>query len=198
MSHAQAPRLFFVLPCGAPWPDDADGPLFLRSFRVPRWALARIFGRAPMFWYRLEVGLGRHSIVGTTVRHATLPEHLVADEHHQQVRKLCGRKLCGRARAYGHAYRYPEGHRMSNLLDRVMRAMNRYNEEDQHLPGSEAACQRHVRAGALLYNFRPGHPPTARASGGAQSPVERLNKHCYQDNGLQNLRGSGSLAGYRR
>jgi hypothetical protein len=36
-----------------------------------------------MYWYRLEVGLGRNSIVGTTARQARLPEHLLADEHHQ-------------------------------------------------------------------------------------------------------------------
>ena len=31
----------------------------------------------------MECGLGRFSVVGTTVRAATLPEHLLADEHHQ-------------------------------------------------------------------------------------------------------------------
>ena len=36
-----------------------------------------------MFWYRMECGLGRFSVVGTTVRTATLPQHLLADEHHQ-------------------------------------------------------------------------------------------------------------------
>lgn len=65
------------------WTDEAEHPLFLRSFGVPYWALAQVFGHNSMFWYRLEVGLGRHSLVGTTVRHAPLPERLVADEHHQ-------------------------------------------------------------------------------------------------------------------
>ena len=36
-----------------------------------------------MSWYRMECGLGRFSVVGTTVRTATLPEHVLADEHHQ-------------------------------------------------------------------------------------------------------------------
>lgn len=76
-------RPSFVLPYMTAWTDDASGPLFLRSFGVPFWALARVFGHDPMFWYRLEVGLGRHSVVGTTVRQAAVPEHLVADEHHQ-------------------------------------------------------------------------------------------------------------------
>ena len=38
-----------------------------------------------MYWYRLECGLGRFSVVGTTVRRAELPEHLLADEHHQTL-----------------------------------------------------------------------------------------------------------------
>jgi hypothetical protein len=63
--------------------DEAQGPLFLRAFGVPFWALARVFGKGPMYWYRLEVGLGRPSVVGTTIRRASLPEHLLADEHHQ-------------------------------------------------------------------------------------------------------------------
>ncbi len=56
--------------------------MFLRKFGVPFWALARVFGRDPMFYYRLECALGRASIVGTTVK-VDLPEHLAADEHHQ-------------------------------------------------------------------------------------------------------------------
>ena len=84
------------------------------------------------------------------------------------------------------------------MLDRVMRAMNRYYEEGQHLHGSEEACKRHVRAWALVHNFRPRQPATARANGGDQSPAERLNKHRYHNNWLQSLLVSGSLAGYRR
>ena len=62
---------------------DIEGPLFLRKFGVPFWALAHVFGGDPMSWYRMECGLGRFSVVGTTVCTATLPEHLLADEHHQ-------------------------------------------------------------------------------------------------------------------
>lgn len=314
------------------WTDDADGPLFLRSFGVPFWALARVFGRDAMFWYRAEVSLGRNSIVGTTVRRAPLPEHVLADEHHQprdgtknyiattvgagcclgaalaptagaddletaygvfkaealNVRaeyrpatvntdgwaatrqawlalfplvvilrcflhgwlniraraKLLGevfwavgekvwhayrapgrrsfaqrlrrlgewarrhvqatwvleqvRKLCGRAREYGRAYAHPGGHRTSNMLDRVMRAMNRYFDDGQHLHGSAAAGGRHCRAWALLHNFRPWHPAVARHNGGQESPAVRLNRHRYHDNWLHNLLVSASLAGYRR
>jgi hypothetical protein len=325
-------RPSFVLPYMTAWTDDAAGPLFLRCFGVPLWALARVFGKDAMFWYRAEVGLGRNSIVGTTVRRGPLPEHLLADEHHQprdgtknyiattvaagcclgaalsptagaddleaaygifkaeahNVRadyrpvtvnsdgwaatrqawqalfplvvilrcflhgwlniraraKLLGdvfravgdkvwhayraperrsfaqrlrrlgewasravkaawvveqvRKLCGRAREYGRAYAHPGGHRTSNMLDRVMRAMNRYFDSGQHLHGSAAAGGRHSRAWALLHNFRPWHPAVARAHQGHESPAVRLNQHRYHDNWLHNLLVSASLAGYRR
>lgn len=76
-------RPSFVLPYMAGWTDDVEKPLFLRRFGVPFWALAKVFGKDPMYWYRLEVSLGRNSVVGTTVRRAELPTDLVADEHHQ-------------------------------------------------------------------------------------------------------------------
>ena len=325
-------RPCFVLPYMTAWTDQAEGPLFLRSFGVPFWALARVFGKGAMFWYRVAVGLGRHSLVGTTVRRGQLPEHLLADEHHQprdaaknyiattvgagcclgaalaatagaddleaaygvfrdearnvradyrpqtvntdgwaatqqawralfplvvilrcflhgwlnirarakhladvfhavservwhayhapdrrrfaqRLRRLGEwarrhvkaawvleqvRKLCGRAREYGRAYAHPGGHRTSNMLDRVMRAMNRYFDSGQHLHGSAAACARHCRAWGLLHNFRPWHKAVARANGGHESPAVRLNQHRYHDNWLHNLLVSASLAGYRR
>jgi hypothetical protein len=325
-------RPCFVLPYMTAWTDQADGPLFLRAFGVPFWALARVFGKDPMFWYRVEVGLGRNRIVGTTARRAAVPEHLLADEHHQprdgaknyiattvgagcclgaalaqaagaddltaaygvfkgeaqnvqptyqpatvntdgwaatrqawqalfplvvilrcflhgwlniraraknlgdvfravgervwhayrapqrrsfaqRLRRLGEsvsrpikaewvveqvRKLCGRAQGYGRAYAHPAGHRTSNMLDRVMRAMNRYFDDGQHLPGSEAACRRHCRAWALRHNFRPWHPAVARTNGGHESPAARLNQHRYHESWLHNLLVAASLAGYRR
>jgi hypothetical protein len=53
-------------------------------------------------------------------------------------------KLCGRSRDYGQAYDHPHGHRTSNMLDRVMRWMNRYFDQGLHLHGSKEASERHV------------------------------------------------------
>ncbi len=64
---------------------EVEGPLLLRKFGVPFWVLAYLFGADPMYWYRLECGLGRFSVVGTTVRQGDVPEHLLADEHHQTL-----------------------------------------------------------------------------------------------------------------
>jgi hypothetical protein len=324
-------RPCFVLPYMTGWADDVEGPLFLRGFGIPCWALARVFGRGPMYWYRLELSLGRNSLVGTTIRRAELPEHLLADEHHQprdgvknyiattvaegcclgaalaqsagaedlqaayqvfqqeardvradyqpqtvntdgwnatrqawqalfplvvilrcflhgwlnirsrgklsatfvalsekvwdayhapQRRSFAQRlrrlwewakeqvkaawvlgqvqKLCERAREYGEAYRHPGGHRTSNMLDRQMRAMNRYFDDGQHLHGTKEACEGHCRAWALLHNFRPWGPEAVRDNGGWRSPAERLNRHRYHDDWLQNLLVSASLGGYRR
>lgn len=324
-------RPSFLLPYLVGTTDDTRGPLFLRAFGVPFWALARVFGKGAMYWYRLEVGLGRNSIAGTTVRRADVPEHLLADEHHQTrdgdksyiattvgrgcclgaalaptanaddlaiaygvfkqeardikgdykprtvsvdgwasthqawralfplvvllrcflhgwlnirsrgklsaaFRELSGKvweayhapdrrcfaqrlrrvaewargqslsawlleqvqKLCGRSKEYGVAYSHPGGHRTSNMLDRVMRSMCRYFEDCQHLHGTPEACGRHVRAWALLQNFRPWGPEAVRANDCWRCPAERLNGHRYHEDWLQNLQISASLGGYRR
>jgi hypothetical protein len=323
-------RPSFLMPYMTARTADVEGPLFLRKFGVPFWALARVFGGDPMSWYRLECGLGRFSVVGTTVRAAALPEHLLADEHHQVLdgqkvyiattvgqgcclgaepaetagtddlkaayevfkseardvspeyapktvstdgwkgtqaawktlfskvvillcflhawlkirdrakhlkelfaevsrrvweayhapdRRSFGQRLrslrqwatgqltgvvldnvldlCGKRDRWSIAYRHPEGHRTSNMLDRVMRGMNRYFDQGLHLHGSHEACRLHCRAWALLSNFAPWHPATARENQGWRSPAERLNHHRYHDCWLQNLLISASLGGYR-
>src|SRR3954453_20393426 len=47
-------RPSFVLPYLSGWTDQVADPLFFRRFGVPFWALARVFGKDPMYWYRLE------------------------------------------------------------------------------------------------------------------------------------------------
>ena len=323
-------RPSFLMPYMTGRTDDVQGPLFLRKFGVPYWALTYVFGRDPMYWYRLEIGLGRNSIVGTTVRGTVLPEHLLADEHHQPrdgeknyiattvgdgcclgaalaetagteelkdayavfreeardvnldyapqtvntdgwkgtkaawtalfpaiaivqcflhgwlkirdrakhlgelfgeiservwdtyhapdrrsfsrrigalrtwaAKSLSGiildivTDLCDKRDRWVIAYQHPGSHRTSNMLDRIMRSMNRYFDNGQHLHGSPAPSGRHCRSWALLYNFTPWNPATTRANGGWQSPAERLNKHRYHDNWLHNLLVSASLGGYR-
>lgn len=79
-------RPSFVMPYLTGLTKDTEKPLMLRKFAVPFWALSYCFGRDPMYWYRMEISLGRHSIVGTTVRSAEkLPQHLAADEKHSKI-----------------------------------------------------------------------------------------------------------------
>ncbi|MDH3600550.1 MAG: hypothetical protein OEU26_13020 [Candidatus Tectomicrobia bacterium] len=73
----------FVMPSMSGRIDEVDKALFLMRFHVPCWTLAEVFGRDPMYGYRLEQGLGRFSLVGTTVKQADrLPTDLVEDEKH--------------------------------------------------------------------------------------------------------------------
>jgi hypothetical protein len=323
-------RPAFLMPYMTARAEDVEGPLFLRKFGVPFWALARVFGHDPMFWYRLECGLGRFSVVGTTVRQADVPEHLLADEHHQTLdgqkvylattvgsgcllgvepaasagtddlkdayavfkqeaqdiapeyapktvntdgwkgtkaawkdlfkhivilqcflhaylkvrdrgkhlkdqfaevsrriweayhapdRRCFGQRvrslrdwakgklsgvvlekvldLCQKRDRWSIAYRHPGGHRTSNMLDRLMRGMNRYFDQGEHLHGSWRACRLHCRAWALLWNFAPWHPAMTRKNDDWRCPAERLNRHRYHESWLQNLLISASLGGYR-
>lgn len=83
-------RPSFVAPYLTGTVDDLEHPLLLRRYGVPYAILTRIFGHNDMFWYRLEVSLGRHSLVGTTLRASgEVPLDLSADEHHT---KQCGEK----------------------------------------------------------------------------------------------------------
>jgi hypothetical protein len=327
---AYSVRPAFLMPYLTARTGAVQSPLFLRKFGVPFWGLARVFGRHPMFWFRLECQLGRQSIVGTTVRRAEVPAHLVADEHHQtcdgakvyvattvgggcclgaavapsvstddlsaaygvfrdearnvqpeyrpqtvntdgwkgtqgawralfplavllrcflhgwlkirdraknlkerffelstrvwdayhapdkrtlaqRLRRLAQwarrhvsgvvleevEDLCAKTALWQKAYDHADGHRTSNMLDRIMRPMHRYFFAGQHLHGSRPATERHVRGWALLWNFAPWNPAAAKANGGWRSPAERLNEHRYHDCWLQNLLISASLGGYR-
>lgn len=323
-------RPSFVMPYMTALTDDVADALFLRRFGVPFWALAHVFGKNPMFWYRLEMSLGRNSIVGTTVRAVEVPDDLVVDEHHQtldgdkvyiattvgegcclgasvasaadevaltqayqtfqkeaqnvepgysprsvnvdgwaatklawlalfpltliircflhgwlsirdgckkhaefktasdkiwdaydapdrrtfaqRLRRVCewAKKtlkgvilekvvnLCSRAKEYGAAYQVPQGHRTSNALDRIMKHMNQYFDGCQHLHGYKEAAEQHCRAWAILHNFAPWSPATAKANDGWLCPAERLNQRCYHSNWLHNLLVSASLSGFRR
>ena len=106
--------------------------------------------------------------------------------------------LCRKRELWTLAFDHPEGHRTSNMADRLMRGMNQYFAGGLSLHGSPAASEQHGRAWVLLWNFAPWHPAVTRASHGFQSPAERLNKHRYSERSrLENLLVSASCNGYR-
>jgi hypothetical protein len=79
-------RPAFLLPHMRGETDDVADALFFLRFGVPFWGLAHVYGKYPMYWYRLYIAMGRNSLVGTTVRHPEqLPAHLAADEYHTKV-----------------------------------------------------------------------------------------------------------------
>ncbi len=105
--------------------------------------------------------------------------------------------LCSKENLWALAYDHPDGHRTSNMLDRIMRGMCRFFDQGQHLPGCLVVSNRRARAWGLLHNFAPWSPQSIRRNGGYQSPAERLNGHRYHPSWLQNLLISASLGGYR-
>ncbi len=76
-----------VLPYLRARTQEVSRALFLLRFGVPFWALAFVFGRNPMWWYRLYLSMGKYSLVGTSIHKPDLlPEDLLADEHHTRIR----------------------------------------------------------------------------------------------------------------
>jgi hypothetical protein len=79
-------RPSFMMPYMIGKVDDIEKALFLLRWGVPFDALAYVFGRDAMFWYRAYVSLGRNSVVGATVKTPShLPQHLLADEKHTRL-----------------------------------------------------------------------------------------------------------------
>jgi hypothetical protein len=323
----------FVMPYMTATVMAVEKALFLMRFHVPCWALAYVFGRDAMYWYRLQQSLGRFSVVGTTVKAPVrLPHDLVADEKHSRVAGeklyiattagdgcilgasvsqsaaeaalsqaygvfaqearsvdpdyapktvntdgwaatqgawrrlfpnitviLCflhaflkirdratqalaeyfaqvGTKvwwayrasskaafaqrlrrlrewaqrtlpespmkqhtldLCDKRAQFSRSYDHARAHRTSNLVDRLMKFLDRACFNAQYFHGTLAAAEQRVRALALLWNFCPSSPATVKTYQGQRCPAERLNGKRYADNWLENLLVSGSMNGLR-
>ncbi len=310
---------------------EVEKGLFLMRFHVPCWALAYVFGRNAMYWYRLQQGLGRLSVVGTTVKAPErLPQDLVADEKHSRLDGqkiyiattagaecilgasvvdtaaeaaltqaygvfakeartldptyapetvntdgwaatqgawkhlfpsitviLCflhaflkirdratkalggyfeqvGKRvwqayrapgkagfaqrlrrlrewaertlpespmktntldLCRKRAQFSRGYDHARAHRTSNLVDRLMKFLDRACFNAQYFHGTLVSAELRVRALALLWNFCPSSPGTVKKHHSRQCPAERLNGKRYVDNWLENLLVSGSMNG---
>ena len=98
---------------------------------------------------------------------------------------------------YKAAYDYPDAHRTSNMVDRLMQRMDRHLFSTQYFHGSIAAAELSTRGWALIHNFAPYNPRTVKSLKGFKSPAERLNQFKYHSNWLSNLCISASLGGYR-
>ncbi len=320
----------FIMPYMVGKTDEIDKPMYLRQFGVPFEALAYVFGRNAMYWYRIYLSLGRASIVGTTIKKAQkLPQHLVADEKHtwlagkrvyipttvakdcflgvsftespsaealtegygefqaearlldshyaaitvntdawdgtQQAwlklfphvtlilcflhevlkvqkgsptyrnlrKKLTTKlwkaykastaaeflkrlrlaliwskkhirrkrtlkklqKLCRRAAQFKVAYQFPQAHRTSNMLDRLMNHQDRLLYTMQYFHGNKESARLYLRSMALIWNFHPYGTRTLSQCPTRISPFTDLNGFSYHDNWLHNLLIASSMNG---
>jgi len=327
-------RPSFVLPYMRAKTADVAGPLFLLRFGVPFWALAVVFGRNAMYWYRLFLSLGNFSLVGTTIHHPDrLSEDVLADEHHTRIkgqkayiattiasgcilgveatlsacekalkkayqvfkdeaqylkatyqpktvntdgwfatqnvwqtlfpaifvvecflhaylkvrdratkklveffetaadkiwqcytadskRSLSQRlrrlaewttnclqdcpmkenllKLCAKKKRWLAHLDFPYAYRTSNMLDRIMKFMNRHAFNSQMFHSNVKATSKNFRAFALIHNFSPYSPAISAKDPILNTPVAKLNGFIYHHNWLQNLMIAASLNGFRQ
>lgn len=103
--------------------------------------------------------------------------------------------LCDKRDEFSPSYDHPSAHRTSNMVDRLMRFLDRAFFNAQYFHGLPQSAENRARALALLWNFCPSSPETVNKHGGQSSPAERLNGKWYADNWLENLLVSASMNG---
>ena len=108
--------------------------------------------------------------------------------------------LCNNSRQYQKAYDYPDAHRTSNLVDRLIRGLERYLFNMQHFHGDFISAELGLRAWAIQRNFRPCCPRSATTGGKDEliCPAGKLNGFIYSGNWLENMLVSASMGGYQQ
>jgi hypothetical protein len=96
-------------------------------------------------------------------------------------------KLRKKLPLYAGAYDTPGAHRTSNMLDRLMQRMDRHLFDMQYFHGGRASANRSIRSWALVQNFAPSNPNTAKKYMTFDSPADRFNRFAYTGNWLENL-----------
>lgn len=103
--------------------------------------------------------------------------------------------LCDKREEFSPSYDHLFAHRTSNMVDRLMRFLDRAFFNAQYFHGLPESAENRVRALALLWNFCPSSPQTVKKHHGQVCPAERLNGKWYADKWLENLLVSGSMNG---
>jgi hypothetical protein len=103
--------------------------------------------------------------------------------------------LCDKRDALSPSDDHPLAYRTSNMVDRLMRCLDRAFFHAQYFHGLPASAENRVRALALLWNCCPSSPETVKKHGGPSCPAQRLSGKCYADNWLENLLVAGSMHG---
>lgn len=106
--------------------------------------------------------------------------------------------LCGKAPNFAKAYDHPNAHRTSNMVDRLMRWLDKYLFNMQYFHGTLASAEMGIRAWAILRNFQPYCPRTIGNRTDLICAATELNGFKYCDNWLENLLVATSMGGYRQ
>lgn len=103
--------------------------------------------------------------------------------------------LCSKKKRFMSYYDHPLAYRTSNMIDRLMRFVDRACFDSMYFHGTLASGKQRTRSWAILWNFCPSSPATIKKYDGKICPAERLNKKRYADNWLENLLASASMNG---
>ncbi len=103
--------------------------------------------------------------------------------------------LCAKRSMFSKSYDHKNAHRTSNMVDRLMKFIDRACFDGMYFHGTRESGNQRVRALALLWNFCPSSPATVKKHGGQMCPAERLNGKRYHDVWLANLLVSASMNG---
>ena len=86
--------------------------------------------------------------------------------------------LCDKRDAFSPSDDHPLAHRTSNMVDRLMRFLDRAFFNAQYFHGLPEAAESRVRALSLLWNFCPSSPETVKKHGGQSCPAEEGSAAC--------------------
>ncbi len=106
--------------------------------------------------------------------------------------------LCDKAPNFAKAYDHPNAHRTSNMVDRLMRWLDRYAFNMQYFHGTLASAEQGIRAWAILRNYQPYCSRKVGSTTELVCAATELNGFRYCDNWLENLLIATSMGGYRR
>jgi len=98
---------------------------------------------------------------------------------------------------YQQAYDHPEAYRTSNMVDRLMRWLDRSLFARQYYHGTLTSATQSVRAWALLRNYYPYCLRKVVEKHTLICAASELNGFVYSDNWLKNLMVASSMNGYR-
>ncbi len=97
-------------------------------------------------------------------------------------------KLCKTKQRWFNHFLAPKAFRTSNMLDKLMRAMDRHAFNAQMFHANLKATTMNFRAFAILYNFSPSNPCLYQKDEKKRyCPMARLNGLVYHSNWLENL-----------
>ncbi len=98
-------------------------------------------------------------------------------------------KLCEKKTGFLPAYDFPTCLRTSNMIDRLMRGMDKYLFAHQDFHGTLVSAEYGIRSYCVLTNFRPSmYNPIAKCpSRDCDTPFKQLHGFTYHGSWLQNM-----------